>query len=191
MADSHPIDHPPEAAAGLSVPPTVRRARTEEWRAARDLRLEMLADTPHSFGDVLADVVCWDDDRWITRHESDLLPDSEVFVAVDAAGRWVGQMAAREFHNYSPARAWLLGVYVTPAHRGATTATALLEAVQTWALDRGFAHLYLDVHEQAGAARKFYERQGFVATGVTAPYPLDVSTTELEMVKLLHPGSAH
>ena len=164
---------------------TIREAHPDEWERSRALRLEMLADTPHSFGDRLVEVLEWDDDRWRTRHESHLLPDSGVFVAVDEDGRWVGHMAVREFHNYAPPRAWLIGVYVTPSHRGDGTAASLLEVVESWAVQRGFSKLHLDVHENANPARRFYERQGYVATGSKAPYPLDLSTWELEMVKAI------
>lgn len=176
--DSSPRPHHVEA---------VREARIDEWKQSRTLRLEMLADTPHAFGDRLADVLHWDDEQWRIRHYSHLLPDSAVFVAVERDGRWVGQMEAREFHDHTPARVWLMGVYVTPAHRGNGTATALLEAVEQWVRGRGFGQLYLDVHEHSSAARRFYQRKGFVPTGSTAPYPLDPSTAESEMVKALEP----
>lgn len=166
---------------------TFREARPEEWEASRVLRLEMLADTPHSFGDRLCDARTWDEERWQVRHESHLLPDSAVFVAVALDGRWVGHMAVREFHNYTPARVWLMGVYVSPAHRGDGTAAALLHMAEVWARERGFTELHLDVHEHAVAARKFYRRRGFVPTGGTSPYPLDLTTSELEMVKRLQP----
>ncbi|MEO7588991.1 MAG: GNAT family N-acetyltransferase [Arachnia sp.] len=166
---------------------TIREARPDEWRQSRTLRLEMLADTPHSFGDHLHEVLGWDDDQWMIRHESHLLPDSGVFVAVAEDGRWMAHMGVREFHNYSPPRAWLMGVYVTPALRGTGTAANMLRAVESWTVDRGFDRLFLDVHEHALPARRFYEKFGFVPTGETLPYPLDPTTSELEMVKVLTP----
>lgn len=190
-ASSRPLHVP-----GAVSPAHIRPARPHEWEQARRLRLEMLADTPHSFGDRLEDAVDWDNERWRIRHESHLLPDSAVLVAVGATGGWVGHMAVREFHNYSQPRAWLLGVYVTPAHRGDGTAGALLDAVESWALDRGFDALYLDVHERAIPAQRFYDRQGFRRTGASHPCPLDTAATEFEMMKHLtsepplplHPG---
>ena len=143
----------------------------------------MLADTPNSFGDRLVDVVEWDDERWQTRHESHLSPDSAIFVAVREDGGWLGQMAVHEFTHYSPPRALLLGVYVTPAHRGDGTAASLLAAVESWVLARGLTALHLDVHQHALPAQRFYERHGYMRTGFTHPYPLDETTLELEMVK--------
>lgn len=145
----------------------------------------MLADTPHAFGDRLADVRGWDDERWRNRLASHLLPDSMVVVAVDDGERWVGQMSAREYRNYDPARAWLLGVYLSPDHRGAGRAEALLASVEEWVTGRGLGELYLDVHERSTAARAFYERLGFAYTGHTQPYPLEPSEIEYEMVKHL------
>lgn len=178
--------HPDATARPLCVPMT-RAARVDEWQRSRELRLEMLADTPHSFGDRLADVTKWDDDRWRIRHESHLLPDSAVFVAVGADGRWVGHMAVREFRNFSPPRALLMGVYVTSTHRGDGTAASLLTAVESWVVGRGFSRLHLDVHQDALPAQKFYERHGYTRTGATHPYSLDEATSELEMVKDLTP----
>ncbi len=178
-----------EARSYAPTPPshalTLREARSDEWQASRVLRLEMLTDTPHSFGDRLGDALGWDEDRWRDRHESHLLPDSAVFVAVEPDGRWVGHMAVREFSNYSPPRVWLMGVYVSPTHRGGSTAGALLALAESWARGRGFDDLYLDVHEHAVPAQTFYRRQGFAPTGRTSPYPLDLTTSEMEMVKRL------
>ncbi len=106
-----------------------------------------------------------------------------MFVAVAEDGTWVGHMAVCEMHHYSPPRALLMGVYVTPAHRGDGTAKALLAAVESWAVARSFDKLYLDVHEHSLVAQKFYERLGYVRTGASHPYPLDETTSEWEMVK--------
>ncbi|MCC2592754.1 GNAT family N-acetyltransferase [Tessaracoccus sp. OS52] len=164
---------------------TLRQARPEEWEQARRLRLEMLGDAPHSFNDRLADAEGWDDARWRSRLSSAVLDDSVLFVAVDAAGDWQAQMGAREYLNHQPARVWLLEVYVSPAHRGTGVAAELLAAVERWAVTRGHARLYLDVHEDAEPARRFYRRAGFVETGTRRPYPNDPRKQELEMVKEL------
>jgi ribosomal protein S18 acetylase RimI-like enzyme len=62
----------------------------------------------------------------------------------------------------------------------------MLDAVTAWA--RGTAQvprLLLDVHESNARAIAFYERRGFVRTGHTAPYPLDLTADELEMQLVL------
>ncbi len=166
------------------MPVTLRRALPHEWEQHRDLRLEMLRDTPYAFLTPLSRAQARSDEEWRSTHASNLLPDSVVVVA-DDGDRWVGMMAGREYLNYAPPRVFLLSVYVTPAHRSSTLATRLLREVVTWARDRGYAELHLDVHERSSAARAFYAREGFVPTGHTQEYALNPAETELEMVLAL------
>ena len=160
----------------------VRRARPQEWAQARDLRLEMLANSPKAFIDTIATVERWDDDRWRTRLLSHLAPDSTTIGAVDVGGHWVGQACGRVFGNYEPPRAYLLSVYVTPRHRGTGLVKRLVDEVSGWARGMGHDALWLDVHQDATAARAAYRRLGFTETGVTTPYANDESERELEMV---------
>lgn len=165
--------------------PIVRTARPDEWARHRDLRLEMLADTPHAFLTPLEEARARTDEDWQLIHKSNLLSDS-VQVVADDGERWVGMMAGREYLNYHPPRVFLLSVYVTPAHRASGLAARLLAEVVGWAKQRGYVELHLDVHERATAARAFYARAGFTETGHTQEYALDPSETEVEMV--LHLG---
>lgn len=163
----------------------VRRAGPEEWQQARRLRLEMLADAPLSFSDRLQDAETWVDQRWRARLTSALWDDSVLVVAVDSQGCWHGQMAAREYLNHHPPKVWLLEVYVSPEFRSHGVADQLLAAVEKWVRDRGHDMVFLDVHEHAAAARRFYRRMGFSETGSTQPYPLDPTQRELELAKPL------
>lgn len=161
----------------------IRRAGPDEWQQARRLRLEMLGDAPEAFSDRLVDAETWDDERWRGRLTSAVWEDSVLVVAVDREGRWHGQMGAREYLHHEPARVWLLEVYVSPGSRSRGLAEELLSAVEAWARDRDHARLYLDVHEHAAAARRFYARMGFTETGNSQPYPNNPAQRELEMVK--------
>jgi GNAT superfamily N-acetyltransferase len=53
-------------------------------------------------------------------------------------------------------------LYVRPAHRGQGLADALLDALEAGARERGFRELYLDTHDGLQAAKRFYERRGYV-----------------------------
>ncbi|GAB3821361.1 hypothetical protein GCM10028820_29550 [Tessaracoccus terricola] len=177
----------------------IRRARPDEWQQARRLRLEMLGDAPEAFSDRLAEAQLWDDDRWRARLTSAVWEDSVLVVAVGPDGNWRGQMGAREYLSHEPARIWLLEVFVSPGFRSHGVAEQLLAAVEDWVRGRGHERLFLDVHEHATAARRFYARSGFSETGGTQPYPNNPAQRELEMVKDLsriggtlgdRPGSA-
>lgn len=175
---------PEPAATSVALMVNIRRARPDEWAQSRDLRLEMLSDSPRSFLDKLDDVVGWPEDRWKSRLTSMSAPDSILVVAVDGDA-WVGQASGRVIGSFDPPRAYVLGVYVTPSTRGMGLAGQLVGEVATWAEGLGFEDLYLDVHEDAEPAKASYVRQGFTFTGTSAEHPHYPGELELEMVKRL------
>lgn len=158
----------------------VRSARSDEVEESRRLRLEMLADSPDSFNERLDALERWPTSRWASRLTSSLAPDSTLLVA-EVGGVWIGQAAGRLYAHYDPVRAYVLAVYVTPAHRSRGIAAALVRGIADWATRQGTDRLWLDVHEDAGPARALYRRLGFVATGVTVPYMHDRSRSQVEL----------
>jgi GNAT superfamily N-acetyltransferase len=79
----------------------------------------------------------------------------------------------------------LAAVYVTPSRRGEGLLDWLVDEVAAWARVRGAPRLRLLVHESNGPAQHAYARLGFGPTGHREPYPLDPSTDEVEMARLL------
>ena len=76
--------------------------------------------------------------------------------------------------------ALLVSMWVHPEHRGAGVGDTLVGAVKTWARDEGKAALWLHVDKADPRARRFYERNGFVATGTEIRRERD-GAPELEM----------
>jgi ribosomal protein S18 acetylase RimI-like enzyme len=68
-------------------------------------------------------------------------------------------------------RAHLLGMWVDPGYRGHGVAMALLDHAVGWARERGAGEMILWVADHNAAARRLYERAGFVATGDRQPLP--------------------
>lgn len=163
---------------------SIQHTTADDWREIRDLRLEMIRDTPTAYVETLNDAQGLDEAAWRARGERSNAVHSIGVVAVSASGRWVGTMSG--YVPDSQTGPLLVGVYVAPQWRGrgAGVASALLGAVEGWARAAG-RQLTLHVHEDNGRARAFYERQGYFATGQTTPYSLDASKQELEMVKRL------
>src|SRR5437016_1830540 len=102
----------------------VRRVRADEWREAREIRLEALKDTPIGFSEWYEDALALADGVW--RERTQRTAESEaaaLFVAAASDGRLVGSTgvfapdaAGREFMVYN--------VYVTPEYRGPGLGTA-------------------------------------------------------------------
>jgi len=160
----------------------IRRTTEADWAEARDLRLEMVRDTPIAFGETIETALEVPETDWRMRAARGSAASSLGLAAI-VDGRWVGTMGA-----YVPepnGGALLVGVYVSPDFRGGTgVADALLTRIEEWARERG-SILTLHVHSENTRARAFYVRRGFVDSGVTLPYVLNPDETEIEMVKQL------
>lgn len=162
----------------------IRATLVDDWREVRELRLEMLRDTPIAFGETEQDALGHSDSEWRMRAARGTAEHGIALAAIDAAGRWVGTMG-----GYVPDAATgplLVGVYVTPDYRGrdAGVFDALLVAIQEWARGEG-DRLTLRVHEDNSRARAAYLRRGFTETGHRVQYVLDAGALEIEMVKPL------
>lgn len=161
---------------------TIRMTTATEWRERRELRLEMLADTPIAFRDALETARGFSEEQWRFWARRAVSPGNCTAVAV-ADRTWVGTMSA---FVAADTRAVLVTVYVSPAFRGRPLRVAdrLLDYVEQWVAARTTARaLVLTVHEDNNAAQAFYRRRGFEPTGRTEPYPLDPSRSELEFQK--------
>ena len=157
-----------------------------DWARLRELRLEMLADTPAAYVETLENALAADEVEWRFRARRASSAGNVGLVAVDrAADRFVGTMSA--YADAERGRTWLVAVYVAPDYRGREhgVADALLDAVERWAVQRGDAELALEVHEDNARAQAFYLRRGYAFTGRARPYDLDDREQELEMSRPL------
>ncbi len=168
---------------------SVRRVRLHEWREVRDLRIEAVGDPDASiaFLTTTAEELARGDDFWRARTAGAAMGESGAqFVAiVDEA--WVGSATVllREpgSRNHlgevvAVRRADVVGVYLSPAHRGRGILGELFAAVAEWSSAQGVDALMLDVHTENARARAAYGRIGFTPTGVTFT---SVIGPELEM----------
>lgn len=158
----------------------VRPMAEADWERLRELRLEMLADTPIAYLETLETARGHGERHW--RRSAAGRPSGVKLAAETPAGRWVGTMAGVLAEGVPT----LVAVYVSPDFRGRRTGVtdALLDAVEAWAREHG-DQLRLEVNEFNPRAIAAYESRGFVRTGRTLPYPLEPPSLELEMVKSL------
>lgn len=87
-----------------------------------------------------------------------------------------------------PAVVRLMAMWVHPALRGSGAASALVQAVLTWAEARGASSVRLDVIDRNDRARRLYERYGFQATGHIARRPRD-GAREVQMERRVGNGA--
>lgn len=165
--------------------PQLVTATAQDWPKLRDLRLEMLADTPLAFGESAADAALLSDQDWQARWAG-LDPERVATFALSDQDRFVGQVQVLLDGFSRPARVWLGNLYLSPGLRGGSWSSLLMEQAEQWARRRGVGAVHLEVHQHNARALALYARRGYVATGASRPHPLDRDGgLELELAKPL------
>jgi dihydropteroate synthase len=133
----------------------IRPARPDEWPAWRDLRLRALADSPDAFGETLGSVQGRD---WPALTAA--RPDDVALIAFrdDIP---VGMCAV----HTKPLVAKIFSMWVAPEARRARVGDQLLAHAIGIARIRGVAEVRLNVTDPQVAARRLYQRHGFVSIG--------------------------
>lgn len=160
----------------------VRRIRADDWRELRDLRLRALRDSPTAFGSTYAQESQRTEDHWRAwaRRSADGVEQVLFVVAADGALRGMvrGVPDAGE-----AALVHLYGMYIDPETRGHGRGRALVEAICTWARERGSRRVVLDVTVTNARAIRLYETCGFIRTGSVSPLPHTPALLEMEMAR--------
>lgn len=135
----------------------------DDWRTWLEIRLRALADAPSAFGSTYAETSRMTEEQVRTRLDHQRVDGLDVLAL--ASGRPVGMAG-----GWCDRPGWLhvVGMWVDPTHRGHGLAAVLLDHVVAWARRRGL-RAHLDVTVGNDAARRAYERYGFVGTGETGP----------------------
>ena len=143
----------------------IRRLGPEDAAAYTALRREALGDAPLAFSsspeeDAIRDLE-------IVRARLAASADAFVFAALDATDALVGMIGVRrEPQRKGRHKAIIWGMYVTSAARGSGVADELLTAAVDAARSMaGVTWVQLSVSSTAHAARRLYERAGFLAWG--------------------------
>jgi RimJ/RimL family protein N-acetyltransferase len=133
----------------------VGRAIAEDWPLLREVRLRALAESPDAFGSTLAREELFTDEDWRMWQKS-----AAWFTALDGE-RPVGLVGGRS----DPAEWFLIAMWVAPEVRGQGVGGQLVDAVAREAARNGASAVTLQVNDRNAAARRVFERLGFVATG--------------------------
>ncbi|WP_336645532.1 GNAT family N-acetyltransferase [Microbacterium sp. USHLN186] len=155
----------------------VRRVRADEWRRARDLRLEAVRDPAariaflHSYEEEAAR----EDAFWQSRARGAAVGAEVAQFVAESGEDWVGTLSVLRREAGTPdhhgrivetPRADVVGVYVRPDSRGEGTIEALFDAAAQWTRRLGDGSLMLDVHVDNVRAQAAYRRCGFAETGL-------------------------
>jgi len=149
------------------------RLEADQWVRLQGVRLRALHDAPDAFGSTVAQERDAPEEQW--RH---LLGLGPWWVAATDDGD-VGVVAGG--HHAGTDDLWVYSMWVQRDYRGEGVAELLLGEVVAWAVAEGAGRLGLDVTDRVPRARRFYERHGFIASGVTFPLPRDPSILLVEM----------
>lgn len=151
------------------LPVEVHRVLPEQWRAHRDLRLDMLEADPDAFWANLGEVRSRTEEQW--REE---IAGPRIHLQARVGETVLGGIALLP-EGYTPEhpipadRSHIVSLWVRPAARGRGLSTLLLRSVAELAISIGRPELSLDVDETNASARAVYERLGFRATGEREP----------------------
>ncbi len=108
----------------------------------------------------------------------------QAWIAEEAQGRVNGHVAVQRPHSETPARhVELSRLFVAPAARRRSLASALIDHVRTWAAEHGYDLTLNVTDEHRSAAVAFYEATGWRHTHTT---DADWTTPDGKPVKLRH-----
>jgi ribosomal protein S18 acetylase RimI-like enzyme len=146
----------------------VRSFERDEYELLRRLRLRMLEDAPDAF------TITADSERgkpmtwWRDRLASSCNDPNRLVLVVERDDEPIGS-ALGVIDGFDRTLAHLYALWVDPSARREGAASALIEAIVTWANERGAKTIELSVTVGNDAASKLYERHGFRDTGQREP----------------------
>lgn len=141
-------------------PDGLRRLHAGDWRIFRDIRLEMLKNSPREFGSTL--------NAWATKAPDEVIQwlSTIRLWAVVEGGRAVATVGWHPLlGDVVKHRGHVIAVYATPTVRGRGLVARLLARVADDARALGITQLELDVGAENSAALKVYKAAGYSVTG--------------------------
>lgn len=138
---------------------TIRQIDATEVEAFKRIRLEALRAEPSAFAASYDHWATLSTEEWAARLSDPVFVAFQGDEPVGLTGLF-RQRSSKMSH-----RALIIMVYVRPSLRGSGVASGLLTAATDHARDIGIRLLELAVTAENPAAKRFYEREGFVEVG--------------------------
>jgi ribosomal protein S18 acetylase RimI-like enzyme len=160
---------------------TIHPITHENLSLFKTVRLDALCESPFAFGSTYAREAAFSEVDWLARLERWNGEKGIGFLAMDEQSPCgiAGGLLDEENHY----AAQLVSMWTAPAQRRMGTGKLLVDAVFDWAKARKVKTLSLLVVGTNAGAIRFYEKLGFEKTGVTSPYPNDLTILEYEMAR--------
>jgi ribosomal protein S18 acetylase RimI-like enzyme len=162
---------------------TIERLSRQFAIQLKQVRLTALRDTPSAFSSTWARESQRSNEDWLKLALAWTSGQSVFYVALDE-GTPCGMIAGKS-DEIAPGRAWVLSMWVAPALRRSGLGARLMNEVERWAQGLGIYELHLHVTSNNSTAQSFYEKCGFIRTGITQPYQNDPALFEYEMAKAI------
>lgn len=163
----------------------VRRVTPEEWERIKEIRLEMLADTPDAYITTLEEAESYPDSVWMERAETGSMGSAQAtFLGLDGdvpVAMGVGLRKRRLRKDILV----IVSVYVSPAHRATNVASDLMGAIENWGSGWKALASSLWVAENNDRAKAFYTRIGYQPTGDRTRMKPDSDRMEIRLEKAL------
>lgn len=162
----------------------LHRVGEADWESHRDLRLEMLQDSPVAYWTTFDEVVDRTEQEWREATRA-------AVVQVRDEGTPLGTATLITEGEHVPEGAGMVvAVYTVPRARGRGVGRMLMQALHDVAVGQGLTCLLLHVTSGNEPATALYRGLGYRFTGESFPHPARADLTELEMqLHLDHPAS--
>jgi ribosomal protein S18 acetylase RimI-like enzyme len=159
----------------------IHHGTAENWSAYREIRLQMLTESPDAYASSYAFEARFPEERWRDRAANPL-----TFLAYAPDGKLAGTATGLPAADRTVD---VVAMYIAPAYRGQGCAEQLLDVVAAAARERGARRLVLHVTAHNEAAKRAYARYGFVPTGRSWPMERNPELTEEELAFDLTPSA--
>ena len=159
---------------------TIRRIRSGEGPALRDVRLRALRTDPDAFAATHDQASSRFDHVWEDLAATASAGDQEIIFLVEGDEEVIGMVGAFA-RDEEPATRQLYGMWVAPEARGSGVGASMVEAVIEWSRAGGADEVKLWVVESNLPAVRLYQKAGFVPTGEAQPLPSNPELIDTQM----------